>query len=168
MSDENDPLENPLDSLIDRALGSYTPRGERPGLEYRILASATAERLSRFYRWNPVWVMALAALLLAVVAVPAWYRLMHPGGGGAQPLAIATAEAPPQPASGSRAVAGPARKPRDVAARPAAGATGALARPKSGRPARLAGAAATEESMAGEPIVFRPITLAPIEIRALN
>jgi hypothetical protein len=161
MNDEFDPLEN----LIDRALVSYTPRGERPGLEYRILASATAARPPRFYRWKPVWVMALAALLLVAVAAPAWFRLMHPGAGGPQPPAIARAEAPPQPARGTPAVAGPARKTHDVAVRQAAGEAGAQARPYSGHPKRLA---ATEESMAGEPIVFRPITIAPIEIRALN
>jgi hypothetical protein len=49
MKDEVDPLE----SLIDRALASYTPRETRPGLEYRILASVTAERPFWFFGWRP-------------------------------------------------------------------------------------------------------------------
>jgi hypothetical protein len=156
MNHENDPLE----SLIDRALESYTPREQRPGLEYRILATATVERAPWFFRWKPVWTLALAALLL-LAAVPAWLRFMQPGSRAAERPAIVAAGHLPEPASGSQANSGSARKSRNFVSRHASGEL------KAEVHARPAGGAA-EESLAAEPIELKPITIAPIQIRALN
>ncbi|MGA3370896.1 MAG: hypothetical protein ABSC48_03955 [Terracidiphilus sp.] len=163
MNDEFDPLE----SLIDRALDSYTPRRERPGLEYLILASATAERAPWWREWKPAWALA-AALLLVAAVVPAWFRLAQPGGGAAQPPAIASLKHPPRPAIGPLAAAGPVRKIRGFTAPNAGEELAALAKPNSELHARPASVAGGSESVAAGPIELKPITIAPIQIRALN
>jgi hypothetical protein len=159
MKDEVDPLE----SLIDRALASYTPRETRPGLEYRILASVTAERPFWFFGWRPAMALAAAALLLALAAVPAWFRFMQPGAGEARHPAVAVMEPPARPLSESAAVAGPAQRTGTPAAASVAMGTGGLARAKLERRAQPVSRAATEE-----PIELKPITITPIHIRVLN
>jgi hypothetical protein len=160
MKDEDDPL----DSLIDRALASYTPRESRPGLEYRILASLTAERAPWFSRWRPAGILAAAALLLILAAIPAWFRLTQPGAVGSQRPAVAVMEHPAQPASESQAVASPAQKSGNPAAASVARGTGVLIRSKYERRAQPA----AEEPLAAEPIELKPITIAPIHLRVLN
>lgn len=164
MKDEDDPL----DGLIDRALASYTPRETRPGLEYRILASVTAERLPWFSGWRLAGAVAAAALLLALAAVPAWLRFMQPGAGEARHPAVAVMEHPAQPLSESVAVAGPAQRTGTPAVASVAIETGGGVTQKFERRAQPASRAATEETLAAEPIELKPITIAPIYIRVLN
>jgi hypothetical protein len=85
MSYEDDKLGNlhkpeGLDKLIDRALASYTPQEARPGLEQRILASvASASRpRPRGWNWRPVWALAAAAALVAVLTVPLVFKPARP------------------------------------------------------------------------------------------
>lgn len=66
MNDENDRLDN----RIDHALASYTPVEPRPGLDQRILASVAAASRPRPWGWRPLWALAAAAALVAVVAIP--------------------------------------------------------------------------------------------------
>ena len=65
MNNENDRLDgvDNLESLIDRALESYTPCAPRPGLEQRVLASLDAENhpRPRFWSWRLTWVDRLQA-----------------------------------------------------------------------------------------------------------
>jgi len=77
-SEDNRPDE--LDSLMERALASYTPQEARPGLEPRILASvAAASRVRRRgWNWKPLWALATAAALVAVIAIPVVFRLPRP------------------------------------------------------------------------------------------
>ena len=70
--------QNNLESLIDRALASYTPRAARPGLEQRILAAVAADSSQRVRSWKPVWAFAAVLLLLAAVAIPLWIRPDRP------------------------------------------------------------------------------------------
>jgi hypothetical protein len=160
--------DNPLDRLIDRAVASYTPRESRPGLEYRILASVTAERLPWFSGWRLAGALASAALLLALAAVPAWFRFMQPGAGEARRAAVAAAVAvmqhPAQPASESQAVAAPAQKIGNPAALRAGREAEGLATARIERRARPA----TEGPLAADPIELKPITIAPIHLRVLN
>jgi len=78
MSNGNDQL----DSLIDRALASYTPGKSRPGLEQRVLSSLDSvidECRPRRWNWRLIWTFAVAALLMIAVAVPFWLRHGHSG-----------------------------------------------------------------------------------------
>jgi len=70
--------------------------------------------------------------------------------------------------SESVAVAGPAQRTGTPAAASVAMGTGGLARAKLERRAQPASRAATEETLAAEPIELKPITIAPIYIRVLN
>jgi hypothetical protein len=75
MKQENDRNDK-LDSLIDEALTTYTPRAVRTGLEQRVFASIASAELapsSRPHRWNWKLTGALAAcVILLAVAIPMW------------------------------------------------------------------------------------------------
>jgi len=89
-----------LDSLIDGALASYTPREARPGLEQRVLSSLTSvtdEGRPRMWNWRLVWTFAVAALLVIAVAAPFWLRQDHSGAAVARRPSIDYAK-PPAPA----------------------------------------------------------------------
>jgi hypothetical protein len=68
------------DSLIDRALASYTPAA-RPGLEQRIVASLAAQgnQDRRLWHSRPIWQFAAVVLLVAVAPIPFWLRHNHSG-----------------------------------------------------------------------------------------
>jgi hypothetical protein len=71
-----------LDSQIEQALGSYTAREPRAGLEQRILSHVAAVEAERArthgWGWKPAWALAAAMALMAVVAIPVWYRPVRP------------------------------------------------------------------------------------------
>ncbi|MGA2851507.1 MAG: hypothetical protein ABSE46_21095 [Terracidiphilus sp.] len=176
-----------LDGLIEQALGSYTAREARAGLESRVLsriAAAEAERGRWGWSWKPAWALAAAMAVLAVVGVPLGYRL------GRQEAVV---------------VHGPESRQTAVAEAGRAAPTGPLAAPTAGRAAGSAGraltphgrvAAAAPEGMemaakAGpaavgramnaplddkqtdepgtlKPITLKPITIASIQIAAVN
>lgn len=78
MSNENDrtnEVDN-LESLIDRALESYTPEAQRAGLEQRILASFLPR--PRSWNWRLTWALSVAILLLTATAIPLWLRYSQP------------------------------------------------------------------------------------------
>ena len=79
MSDKHPNSDNQpdnLDHLLDHALGSYTPREARYGLEQRILAFVAVEgrRSSRFPRWTQARAFAAVLLLLEMAAIPVWIK----------------------------------------------------------------------------------------------
>jgi hypothetical protein len=117
MSNGNDQL----DSLIDRALDSYTSRASRPGLEQRVLfslASVTAGSRSHPRLWNRrlVWTFAVAAMLVIAVAVQVGLRHDHSEVAVIQHSSIDQAR-PPAPAvlvpekPGTESALEPSRKP---------------------------------------------------------
>lgn len=159
---ERDPLDSQLDEFLDNALESYTPRSVQPGLEYRILASATAANLSWFSSWKPAWALALAALLLVVAALPAGLRVMRQSAGVAQPPAIAAMHLP-QFAGESPATSGP------VQTKSTAQHLGGKSQPSvAGAQSKLADKNTHEKLFVYEDIGLKPITIAPIQIRELN
>ncbi len=168
MNDEFDPM----DSLIDRALTSYTPREPRLGLEQRVLSSIAAETSqthSRFQAWKPVWRWAAAASLLAVAIVPVWIELVQPRIGAVQHPAIAGAGHLPPAVPVFPAVANPVqntRTARQAATDPDMPRTPSRSNFEENTP--LAGASSPDESLATEAIELKPITIAPIRIRELN
>jgi hypothetical protein len=70
MNTENDRLE----SLIDRALSSYTAQEACPGLEERILSAITVNNSPRSRVWGlrMAWPVAAGVLLLVVAPIPMW------------------------------------------------------------------------------------------------
>lgn len=182
MNDANDPL----DRLIDEALASYTPQQARPGLEQRVLssiASAANETGPRPGRlsWNPAWLFAALALMLAVAAIPGWIRSGHPQitavrraatpQAGHSPLAATAAAAPAAVASATQRALDPKSRRTDAVAR-------LPLQPQFGRPSPtkeellMALFAAQEpETVAAlvksEPDLDAPITIAPISIAAI-
>jgi hypothetical protein len=178
--DELDGLR--LDSLIDQALGSYTAREPRAGLEQRILSHVAAVEAERArthgWGWKPAWALAAAMALMAVVAIPVWYRPVRPetavvhtpeihspavaevgNSSQATPLATRTARHTLIP-HGRVAVAEPEVTEMAANARPASMEREANApmddQPLTGEPTTL------------KPIMLKPITIAPIQIAALN
>lgn len=187
MNDGQDLDLDELDNLIDRALASYAPGEARPGLEGRVLAAVAAEGRSRVRAgigagrtgWTgfagvgmsllagrPARLAIAAALLLVVAGGTVRLTMMrHPGvtmarlpaaAGVGHGLRLIQAISPP-PVSTPVA----AKMPQRVA----------VAGPQVLRPTRRARQdrePGAQESMAFAPIEFRPITIAPISIRALN
>lgn len=175
MNDDNNRLRSldRLDSLIDRALDSYTPREPRPGLTERVLSSqasvAAANHLwSRTYK--PIWALAAAAALLAVAVIPLWFK--------SPPPAIVVAPRPGQAsvepslrASSPVRSANPAPRARTVSTRDVTGRSAArefAARPGSdpeteGQQRRMP---EMDESLNFAPIVIKPIAMPRIGIAA--
>jgi hypothetical protein len=156
MNDEN----NRLESLIDHALESYTSRAARPGLDQRILASVVAASRPRgpAWRWRPVWALAAAAALLAMIAIPVRYKLARP--------TVAMVHAPDvvvekRPVQTAPALVSNAQHTSAVHLRPVArdlAETKTIAQTRTGIFAPLT----------IETIQMKPITIAPIQIDALN
>ena len=185
MNDANDP-HDPLDRLIDEALTSYTPQQARPGLEQRVLSSIasaaneTSPHPSRL-SWNPAWLFAALALLLAVAAIPVWIRSGHPQITAARRAAAPQAEQSPLVATAAAAPAAVAAvaSATQRALNPRSRRTDAVARlplqPQFGRPSPtreellIALFAAQEPEMVAalvksEPDLDAPVTIAPITI----
>jgi hypothetical protein len=171
MNHENGRLDN-LDTLIDAALASYTSLEPRPGLEQRILASVAAAGRPRRWGWRPLWALAAAAALIAVVAIPLVFRSARPTVAVLHPPAVAQhfPQSAPAPAT-------PARYTLASHARPAATQSEVshpLAQSSSGRLASMASAAPVtialirNQPLTDEPIHVKPISIAPIQIAALN
>jgi hypothetical protein len=179
MNDANDPL----DRLIDEALASYTPQQARPGLEQRVLSSIasaaneTSPHPSRL-SWNPAWLFAALALLLAVAAIPVWLRSGHPQITAVRRAAAPQAEHSPLVATAAAAAAAPPSSTQR-ALNPRSRRTDAVARlplqPQFGRPSPtreelLMALFATQEPemvaalVKSKPDLDAPITIAPITI----
>jgi hypothetical protein len=155
MNDEHDLM----DQLLDSSLASYTPAAARPGLEQRILASVAAAGESRSWSWMPLAALAAAALV-AVVAISLTFKparsnlaVLHP------PAAAHLSQAAPAPHSFTAHLQ-PAAAPRVLHANAASSAPGLIA-PMSIAPLR--NPPLTEESLA-----WKPLTITPIQIEALN
>jgi hypothetical protein len=193
MKPENDGLE----SLMDRALASYTAQEARPGLERRILASvaAASRPRPRGWSWKPVWVLAAGAALLAVMAIPVVFRsprpeiavVQHPAARVERSAQAAPALLAPTPSSlnrGSRRSHAAGRVPLPtqfgqprltneelLMARFAAKEPElmeALAKSKPDLDAPVAMAAIPDHPIAIESVEMKPITVAPIQISSLN
>jgi hypothetical protein len=181
--DEGDPESGALDGVIDQALGSYTAREPRAGLDQRVLsaiAAAEAERGRRGWSWKPAWALAAAMALLAVAGIPLSYRL------GRQETAVAHGPAVRTPAVGQpvQPVAPlVTRNARHTLTRPFPARGGVANAEPVGMeiaantyraPLVRATAAAMDGGQAGDgpdtltPITLKPITIAPIKIAALN
>jgi hypothetical protein len=177
MNDDHDRLRSldNLDILIDRALDSYTPREPRPGLTERVLASQASVAAVN-HLWSrtskPIWALAAAAALLAVAAIPLWFKspppaivvVQRPGQVGAEPsLGVAASVAPDNPARRVRAVSA-----GDVAGKSAVRQIAARSESNLEPGSQLAKVANTNESLGFAPIVIKPIAMAPIQIAAAN
>jgi len=163
-------MNDEYDSLIDRALASYTPAEPRPGLEQRILASVSSANRPRTWGWRPAWALAAAVALVAIVAIPFVYKSMHPTiavihTAAVAPPAVAEARQSPQAASE------PANPARHALAHPAAtepAMPDAAANSSPTLIASLAIAPIRNQTLTDEAIMLKPITIAPIRIAALN
>ena len=116
MNDENVQL----DTLIDRALASYTPAEPRPGLEQRILASVAAASRPRTWGWRPAWALAAAVALVAVAAIPLAFKSMHPTIAVVH-LAVVAPPAVAEARQSSQAASAPANPVRHARAHPEIG-----------------------------------------------
>jgi hypothetical protein len=170
-----------FDGLIDLALGSYTPRDPRAGLESRILsriAAAEVEQSRSGWSWKPAWALAAAMALLAVAGVPLGYRL------GWQESAVTHRPEIRQPAvaevghsvqaapltarsvrhalTSHERIAGAKAEGMEIAANtsPAAMERASVA-PVEDKPS-------ADEVSTLKPITLKSITIAPIQIAALN
>jgi hypothetical protein len=165
MNDDNDRLHgqdnlDTRDNLIDRALDSYTSREPRPGLTERVLSSrssvAAVNRL-RLRSDKSIWALAVAVALLTVAVIPLWFKsprpfpaIVHSPAGTAQDSSRAT--------STFTSLPHPARNARASVVRHVV--------PEPRTRARLA--SNIDDSAIFEPIVMKPIAIAPIRIGEPN
>jgi hypothetical protein len=163
-------MNNEYDSLIDRALASYTPAEARPGLEQRILASVSSASRPRTWSWRPAWALAAAAALIAIVAIPLVLKSMH----STVALIHTAAVAPPavvEARQSPQAALAPANPARHARAHPAATETAVSEAAANSSPtliASLAIAPIRNQPLTDEAIELKPITIAPVRIAALN
>lgn len=191
------PEDDGLDSLMERALASYTAQEARPGLERRILASVAAANTSRprGWSWKSVWALAAGAALVAAMVIPVVFRssrpeialVQHPAAGVEQSAQSAPSFASPahstlklgarrSHATGRvpiRAQFGQPRPTREelLMARFAAKepeSMEALTASKPDLDAPVAMAAIPDNPIAIEPVEMKPIAIAPIETSSLN
>jgi hypothetical protein len=174
-----DALER--DDVIDQALATYTAREPRPGLSQRVLSSVAAAADANLgtrvhlWSWKPAFALAAAFALLAVVAIPLWFRSVRP-----QPAVAHNQEAqnpalhsspPAQTQHPSPVASSPAHQtfaPRRRVA-PAESETFQTEEIASSAPmGRLMIAPFDRKPFLDEPIALKPINIAPIQIRALN
>jgi hypothetical protein len=190
---DRDELDGPkLDWLIEQALGSYTAREPRAGLEQRVLsriAAAEAERSRHGWSWKPAWALAAAVALLAVVVTPVWFRSVRPETAVVHTPAVAEVQhslpAAPLTARTARTTRHtfnpPFIAPLTPRSRVAGAAPEALEVASNAGPGpmeRAMVAPADDKSLAEESttlkpatlklIELKPITIDPIQIRALN
>jgi len=162
-----------LDTLMDRALASYTPAEPRPGLEQRILASVAAASQPRTASWRPLWALAAAASLVAVVAIPVALKSIRPTIAVLNPPAVASPVANEARQSPLAAPA-PASPARHIHAAHLRSASTELAVPEAAAqssPGLIAALAITpirSKPLTDKAIEFKPISIAPIRIAALN
>ncbi len=162
-----------LDTLMDRALASYTPAEPRPGLEQRILASVAAASQPRIASWRPVWALAAAVTLVAVATILFSFKSSHPTIAVLHPAAVAppvVAEARQSPPA-APALASPARHTLAAHLRPAATEPAVpepAAQSSSGFIATLAITPLRNQPLTDQAIEFKPLSIAPIRIAALN
>jgi anti-sigma-K factor RskA len=149
MNDELDPLDN----LIDAALTSYTPQAARPGLERRILASVAAAGRPAAWRW-PLWALSGAVVLLAAALL---FVTTKP----ARPVVAVLQHPVVSRQLGEAAPASPAAHTWPLAQ---IEHTHTMNQSASNFIVRRASAS----SLAIAPIETQPITIAPIQISALN
>jgi hypothetical protein len=162
-----------LDTLIDHALASYTPREPQSGLEQRILASVAAASRPRTWAWRPAWVLAATAALIAVVGLPVAFKSMRTQTAVvhlpvAAPPAIAEPHQSPRPAP---ALTSSARHTHAAHLRPAATepeVPEAAAQSSPSLIATLTIAPIHNQPLTDEAIEMKPITITPIQIAALN
>jgi hypothetical protein len=149
-------MNDELDRLIDSALASYTPSEPRPGLERRIQAAVAADR-PRSWGWRPLWAFAATAVLIAVVAIPLAHKSTQP--------AVAVLHTPQLAVVGDSAAAAPvpARYRQHPSVSHLSVATGSAV-PTA--PAKSSTGGMTPLSI--EALDTKPITIAPIQIAALN
>jgi len=149
-------MNDELDNLIDDALATYTPIESRPGLERRILAAVAADR-PRAWGWRPLWTLAAAAVLIAAVAIPLAHKSTQPAVAGLHtpPLAAVVDSAAPAPA--------PVRYRQHGSASHLTVATGSAV---PAAPANSSTSGMTPLRI--EDLSTKPITIAPIQIAALN
>jgi hypothetical protein len=163
-------MNDEYDSLIDRALASYTPAEARPGLEQRILASVSSANRPRSWGWKPAWALAAAGTLIAIVAIPLAFKSMHP----TVAVIHIAAVAPPAVTEARRstqAASAPAILAQHTRAHPAAtqpAVSEAAAKSSPTLIASLAIAPIRNQPLTDEAIEMKPITIAPIRIAALN
>lgn len=170
-----------LDQIIDQALESYTEREPRAGLEQRVLsriAAAETERGGFRWGWKPVWALSAVVVLLAVVAIPVWFRMVQPETAMVHsPEIHRPAVAGVRPSLQAAPLAAhPARRTLASRGRVGIDETAMLEGAANAKPEpmeRVNFAAIAEKPQANEPdtlkpIMLNPITIAPIQIRALN
>jgi len=195
MNNDNDRLDgvDNLESLIDRALESYTPCAPRPGLEQRVLASLDTENhpRPRFWSWKLTWAFSAGVLLLAAVAIPVWIASRRPPITALRRAPASQVEHSPHP---TPAVASSTKKMRraPAAAQPAPQpqfgqprATreelllarfavrypemlSALNEEKPATDAPISIPAISYNPIAAKPVEIPPISVAPIQISSLN
>jgi len=166
-------MNDEYDSLIDRALASYTPAEARPGLEQRILASVVAASRPRTWGWRLAWALAAAATLVAIVAIPLVFKSMHPTiavihTAAVAPPAVAEALQSPQAASVPAILARHTSASHLPAAATEPAVSEAAANSNPTLIASLTIAPIRNQPLTDEAIEMKPITIAPIRIAALN
>ncbi len=167
MNDEQEWLNN----RIDHALASYTPLEPRPGLEQRILASVAATGRPRSLSWKPLWALATAAALVAVVAIPFALKPTRPNLAALPtPTAEHTPQAAPAAANTTRPTftrpLRPAGPRRELPANLGQSSPGHLAPATFAEP--LAIAPIRNQPLTAEALELKPITIDRIQIAALN
>jgi hypothetical protein len=166
-------MNDKYDTLIDRALASYTPAEPRPGLEQRILTSVAAASHAHTAGWRPVWTLAAATALVAVVAIPLVVKFTNPTiianhPASVAPPSIAVARQFPQAAA---APASSARHTLAVHLRPAATEPAVPETAAQSSPGLIASLTITpirNQPLTDQAIEFKPLSIAPIRIAALN
>ncbi len=145
-------MNDELDKLIDDALASYTPLEPRAALSQRILAAVAADR-PRTWSWRPLWALAAASVLIAAVAIPLAHK-------PAQPAVAVLHTQQLIEGNSTTAAATPVRirQHRSVLITTRSAALGTPGKSGSGGMTLLR----------IEAIETKPITIAPIQIAALN
>jgi hypothetical protein len=148
------PIEpDELDVLLDRALGSYTAGEPRPGFAARIFASTRAARQRR-PRTRRAWAIAVSGWAVAAAVTILFLRV--------QPIELVIA---PHSSHSEMARNAPSVLQHSAASAPAVNS------PMSPPPVRAAvrvHAQRPDQTVEVEPIVFDPISIAPIRIGAMH
>lgn len=172
MIDDNEPLKGKksLDDLIDYALDSYIPRESRPGLEQRVLASVAVEAAaggSRTWSWKPAWAFAAAVVLVAVIAIPLAHKATRPTIAALHsPQSAVVREPSAAPPVHMSIKQHPSASPLPAATRFAVPATPAKSRAEVIAPIIIT--PIRSQPLTDEALGLRPITIAPVQITALN
>jgi uncharacterized protein YjeT (DUF2065 family) len=161
MSEELDLLEKKIDAALD----SYTPRAARPGLEQRIVASVAATPIAAGSGWwssSLGW--ALGLVLLVAGLLPVALQQARPRPEAAHVPSVSDAIVRTAPAA---SVVANAARLAPAAQRPHHYATAESAVGDAGRTTASV-ASPPFQPLANDAIEIKPITIAPIQIAALN